>query len=201
VVSPFLNKSNGTERTVIEWLTHLPDAFEIHIYSQQVQDLEKLDFKWHRIPRLPGPHLLNFLWWIAANHLWRAWDRRFHDLSFDIVYSPSANCLNADVVSVHIVFAEYTRAVRSQMKLANNPVRLWARVLHRRLYYKVALWMERHVCTKPETPLVLYSKRTAKSLEKFTGGTRDFPFFTLAWIIRCSTLKSGERRAQKLGRN
>jgi glycosyltransferase involved in cell wall biosynthesis len=174
VVSPFLNKSNGTERTVIEWLTHLPDAFEIHIYSQQVQDVGTLDFKWHRIPKLPGPHLFNFLWWLAANHLWREWDRRFNDLDFDVVYTPGANCVNADVVSVHIVFAEYTRAVRSQMTLAKNSLRLWPRVLHRKLYYKVAMWMERRVYSKPDIPLVLYTQRTARSLKKFYGHNGGF---------------------------
>ena len=39
VVSPFLDKSFGTERTVVEWLSNLPDSFEIHIYSQRVEDL------------------------------------------------------------------------------------------------------------------------------------------------------------------
>lgn len=174
VVSPFLNKSNGTERTVIEWLTHLPGAFEIHVYSQQIQDLETFDFKWHRIPKLPGPHLFNFLWWLVANHLWRAGSRLFHGLDFDIVYSPGANCLNADVVSVHIVFAEYARAVRRQMKLPNNPLRLWPRVLHRKLYYRVAIWMERHVYTEPEIPLVLYTQRTARSLERLYGRREGF---------------------------
>ena len=58
VVSPFLGKSYGTERTVIEWLNHLPDAFEIHIYSQNVEDLDPDRFIWHRIPKLPGPHFL-----------------------------------------------------------------------------------------------------------------------------------------------
>ncbi len=179
VVSPFLNKSNGTERTVIEWLAHLPHVFEIHIYSQQIEDIETLDFKWHRVPKLPGPHLFNFLWWFAANHLWRAWDRRFRDLNFDVVYSPGANCLNADVVSVHIVFAEYARAVRSQMKLTNNPVKLWPKVLHRRLYYKVALSLERQVYTNADTALVVYAQKTSESLERLYERRERLPVLYL----------------------
>ncbi len=109
VVSPFLDKSHGSERIVIEWLTHLPGEFEIHIYSQRVQDLGPLNFTWHRIPRLPGPHLFDFIWWFAANHIWRKFDGRFRDLEYDLVFSPGANCLDADVISVHILFSEYVR--------------------------------------------------------------------------------------------
>ena len=109
VVSPFLGKSYGTERTVIEWLNHLPDAFEIHIYSQNVTDLDPDRFIWHRIPTLPGPHLLNFAWWFAANHIWRGLDSSLRRLRYDLIYSPGINCFDADVISVHIVFAEYLR--------------------------------------------------------------------------------------------
>jgi hypothetical protein len=60
VVSPFLDKQNGTERIVIEWLSNLPPTFEIHIYSQRVEDIDPSKYVFHRIPRLPGPHLFNF---------------------------------------------------------------------------------------------------------------------------------------------
>ena len=57
VVTPFLDKSYGTERTVIEWLSNLPEKFEIHVYSQRVTDLPPSKFVLHRIPALPGPHI------------------------------------------------------------------------------------------------------------------------------------------------
>ncbi|MGH7838855.1 MAG: hypothetical protein ACREQC_13675, partial [Candidatus Binataceae bacterium] len=75
VVTPFLDKSYGTERTVIEWLSNLPETFEIHVYSQRVKDLPLSQFTLHRIPKLPVPHIFNFLWWMAANHALRFWDR------------------------------------------------------------------------------------------------------------------------------
>ena len=55
MVSPFLSKSFGTERTVIEWLTHLPEVFEIHLYSQRVEDLEAhvssgIEFRSFQVP-------------------------------------------------------------------------------------------------------------------------------------------------------
>src|SRR6266478_2277053 len=117
VVSPFLDKRHGTERIVLEWLSQLAGAFELHVYSQHVEDLDLPKITWHRIPKLPGPHLFNFIWWVAANHLWRAWDRRFRGLRHDLTYSPGINCLDADAISVHIVFAEYVRRIRSGLSL------------------------------------------------------------------------------------
>ena len=76
VVSPFFDKRHGTERRVVEWISHLADTFEIHVYSQSVEDLNLSKITWHRIPKLPGPHLFNYLWWFAANRFARAWDRR-----------------------------------------------------------------------------------------------------------------------------
>ena len=74
IVSPFIDKRHGTERRIAEWITRLPTDYEIHIYSQRVEDVDLTRMRWHRIPRIPGPHLVNFLWWLGANHLWRWWD-------------------------------------------------------------------------------------------------------------------------------
>jgi len=171
VISPFLDKRHGSERIVLEWLSHLPGEYEIHIYSQRVEDVDASKATWHRIPKLPGPHLLNFIWWLVANRVWRERDRRFRDLKYDLVYSPGANCLDADAISVHIVFAEYTRRVRAAMALARNPIWLWPRLLHRKLYYRLATFMERHAYVNLETTLILIAKRTAKAVEKLYGSS------------------------------
>ena len=96
--------------------------FEVHIYSQRVEDLDLSSVTWHRIPKLPGPHLFSFLWWFAANRVWRAWDRRFRDLRYDLVFSPGVNCLDADAISVHIVFAEYLRDHQKQLSFRANSI-------------------------------------------------------------------------------
>jgi glycosyltransferase involved in cell wall biosynthesis len=166
VVSPFLDKGYGTERIIIEWIAQLADKFEIHIYSQQVKDIDPATISWHRIPKLPGPHLLNFLWWFAANYIWRAWDRRFRGLQHDIVFSPGPNCLNADVISVHIVFAEFLRQVQPELRLTRNPLWSWPKLLHRRLYYRIAIFLERLAYTNPQTVLILIAQKTAADLER-----------------------------------
>lgn len=139
VVSPALDKRHGTERLVVEWISRLASAFEIHIYSQAVADVDLTLATWHRIPEIPGPHILNYLWWFAANRFWRAWDSHFRGLRHDLVYSPGINCLDAEVMSVHIVFAQYVQGIQADLSLSRNPVRAWPRRLHRRLYYSLIM--------------------------------------------------------------
>jgi glycosyltransferase involved in cell wall biosynthesis len=175
VISPFLDKRHGTERRVVEWVSRLADSFEIHIYSQHVQDLDLSRVTWHRIPKLPGPHILNFLWWVAANHLWRSWDQHVHGLSHDLVFSPGVNCLDADAISVHIVFAEFIRQVGKEISLLQNPIWIWPTLLHRRLYYGLLLLLERRVYPDPKTVLILIARKTAARLERFYGRVDRFP--------------------------
>lgn len=163
-VSPFLDKSHGTERRVTEWISGLMDDFEIHLYSQQVRDVDLAKVNWHKIPRLPGPHLLNYLWWLFANHAWRAWDRRFRGIHADLVFSPGINCLDADVISVHIVFAEYA------MKLANSAAN-WVspRTAHRKLYYRLISFLERRIYADPDRVLILIAHKTDRELARHFG--------------------------------
>jgi glycosyltransferase involved in cell wall biosynthesis len=175
VVSPFLNKANGTERIVVEWIAQLANDFDIHVYSQQVDDLDFGTVTWHRVSRLPGPHLFNFLWWFAANQLRRAWERRIHGLRYDIVFSPGANCFDADAVSIHIVFAEFLRRVGDELRLSRNPIQLWPRLLHRRIYYRAVIFFERRIYTNPRTQLILTSRRTSEELARFYDRNEPFP--------------------------
>ena len=101
VVSPFLDKKHGTERCIVELLNRLADEYEIHVYSQRVEDMDLERVQWHRIPQLPGPHLLNFAWWFAANQIHRWADRR-RGLAYDLVFTPGVNCLDADVIAIYI---------------------------------------------------------------------------------------------------
>ena len=171
VVSPSLDKRHGTERLVAEWIPRLAPAFEMHIYSQQVSDVDFSRATWHRIPKIPGPHVLNYLWWFVANGLWRAWDSRFRNLRHDLVYSPGINCLDADVMSVHIIFAQYIQGLQAELALSRNSVGSWPRILHRRLYYSLIMALERRLYTDSGVPLFLIAKRTAAELARFYGRT------------------------------
>ena len=166
VVSPFLDKRHGTERIAIEWISRLTEAFEIHVYSQELADIDFQKITWHRISKLPGPHLFNFLWWFVANHCRRAWDRKFGGLRYDVVFTPGANCLDADVISVHIVFAEFLRRAENELALARNPWRSWPRLLHRRIYYRLAIAVEERAYRRAKTILVPLAQKAANDLTK-----------------------------------
>lgn len=179
VISPFLDKRHGTERRVVEWVSRLTDDFEIHIYSQRVEDLDLSKVTWHRIPKFPGPHILNFVWWMAANQLWRSWARHVHGLNHDLVFSPGINCLDADAISVHIVFKEYVRQVGAEINLLRSPIGTWPALLHRRLYYRLLVSFEHRVYGNPKTVLILIARKTGASLERFYGRTDRFPVLYL----------------------
>ncbi|MBZ5696709.1 MAG: glycosyltransferase family 4 protein [Acidobacteriia bacterium] len=195
VVSPFLDRVSGTERIVSEWISHLPDDFEIHLYSQRVEDVDLSRIIWHRIPALPGPHLFNFLWWVAANHIWRAWDRRFRGLRYDLVFSPGCNCFDADAVSVHICFAEYVRHVRDRLSFKQNPLKAWPRIVHRKLYYELIAFLERRTYTRPDVALILIARKTAAELERHYGRREGFPVLYLG--LDHKTFNPERRRAMR----
>ncbi|HEV2299742.1 MAG TPA: glycosyltransferase family 4 protein [Candidatus Acidoferrales bacterium] len=175
VVSPFVDKRHGTERRVAEWLARLAETFEIHLYSQRVEDLDLSRIVWHRIPKFPAPHLFNYLWWFTANHIWRGWDRRFRGLHPDLVFSPGINCLDADVMSVHVVFAGYRRQNAASLRFRTQPLRNWPLILHRRLYYSLIALLERHLYRDPKKSLILISRRTGEALQIFYGRAEKLP--------------------------
>ena len=169
VVSPTLDKRHGTERRVVEWISQLAGAYEIHVYSQRVEDLDPSKFTLHRIPKFPGPHLFNFLWWFAANRLRREWDQRFRGIRYDLIFSPGPNCLDADAISVHIVFAEYMRRIMSEPAGEQQTIWNGPRRLHRALYYRLAAFLERCVYTNLKIDLILIAKRTGAALARHYG--------------------------------
>lgn len=175
VVSPFVDKRHGTERRVAEWLTQFKDTFEMHLYSQRVDDLDLSRITWHRIPKLPGPHLLVYLWWFAANHLWRSWDTIFRGLNPGLVFSPGINCLDADVMSVHVVFGDYRRRNATRLRFAAHPLRHWPLLLHRKLYYSLIALLERRLYRNRKKSLIPVSQRTAVALKTLYGRTDPFP--------------------------
>jgi UDP-glucose:(heptosyl)LPS alpha-1,3-glucosyltransferase len=179
VVSPFLDRLHGTELCIIEQIEHLASrhSWEIHLYSQSVKDVHGLQpvtdlvedlpgsIYWHKVSALPGPHLLNYLWWFFANH-WQRWrDRRSGSVCSDLVYSPGINCFDADVIVVHIVFHAFYERVRSELALYRVPVRSWPLLIHRKLYYKLIMFLERRIYRDPDVRLVAVSSLVAAQLK------------------------------------
>jgi UDP-glucose:(heptosyl)LPS alpha-1,3-glucosyltransferase len=158
---------------VAECVSRLAADFEIHVYSQRIEDVPLECVTWHRIPAIPGPHLFGYLWWFAANHLWRWRDAHFRGLQFEVVYSPGINCLNADAITVHVVFAEMRRRLRSELSLRNNPPRSWPRVIHRRLYYRLIEMLEKCVYPRREAVIGVVSYQVSAELARHFGRTEN----------------------------
>jgi len=173
VVSPFIDKRHGTERTVAECLQRLATDFEIHVYSNRVEDVDLETITWHWVPALPGPHLLGYFWWFAANHLWRWSDRWFRGIEPDVTFSPGINCLDADAILVHVVFARFRERMKQQLLFGMNPWKTWPQILHRRIYYWLIATLERRVYPRPEVPIVAVSAKTANDLSCFYARTSN----------------------------
>jgi len=179
VVSPFLDRQHGTELCIIEQIERLArkDHWDIELYSQKVSQLngvrpastvppsESGGIRWHQVSDIPGPHLLKYLWWFFANY-WQRWrDKRSGRVHPDLVYSPGINCPDADVIVVHIVFHEFYERVRAELALHRLPLQIWPRVVHRKLYYKLATFLERKIYRDPHVRLVAVSALVAAQLK------------------------------------
>jgi UDP-glucose:(heptosyl)LPS alpha-1,3-glucosyltransferase len=88
-----------------------------------------------------------------------------------LVYSPGINCLDANAITVHIVFHEFYARVRDELALLKVPVNKWPVTLHRKLYYKLIMALERRIYTDRRVRLAAVSKLVAAELEKHFGRT------------------------------
>ncbi len=178
VVSPFVDRRHGTERALAELLERLArdGRCEIHLYAQRVEDLA-LDrpaaprgkgsgaIVWHKVPSIPGPHLLQFLSWLLLNSFCRRWDRWVHGVRYDLVLSPGINCLEADVVIVHALFRRLQELAGGDGGKA--PASGTIRHIHRRAYYAFLTGLERRLYSSRRIRLAAVSQRTAALLQKF----------------------------------
>ena len=184
VVSPFLDRRHGTELCIIEQIERLASksAWGIHLFSQQVENVNGLltedpegtasgFIRWYKVSDIPGPHLLKFLWWFFANRALRKRTLRHLKNRPLLVYSPGINCLDADAITVHIVFHEFYARVGPELALRKVPLSRWPVTLHRKLYYKLIMALERRIYTNPKVRLATVSKLVSAQLEKHFGRT------------------------------
>lgn len=173
VLSPFVDRRHGTERSLAEIVERLAKrhGHEVHLYSHRVDDLLVAPFAtreqnstqrifWHRVPRLPAPHLFAFLFWMIANRFCRLSDRWFRHLRFDAVFSPGINSTDADLILVHVVFHRL-RELRQQRSSEG------LRGIHRSLYYRLLCFLENRIYRRKELRLAAVSKHTARQLAQY----------------------------------
>ncbi len=171
-------------------------GYEVHIYSQRVEDIAALEkfsqdgaaslpadnggaagpaiaapgrIFWHKVSDIPGPHLVKYLWWLLANQWQRRRDLKSRGLRYDLVYSPGINCWDADAIMIQIVFHEFRRLVRDEIRLQALPLRAWPRAIHRQLYYRLIGALERRIYPNPRVTLAAVSRLTAGEVRRFFG--------------------------------
>jgi len=181
VVSPFLDRFHGTERCILEQIERFARDYQwrIHLYSQSVSGVNTQPppspssedspgtIVWHKVPKLPGPHVFNFCFWFLMNSWQRYRYRRSRETQPDLVYSPGVNCLDADVIVVHIVFHAFYRRVRPELRLKAVPLHLWPLIIHRRMYYRLLMYLENKLYCDPAIHLIAVSSLLASQLKQY----------------------------------
>jgi len=173
VVSPFVDRRHGTERALAELLERLARTYhcEIHLYANRVEHLTVNHsggvpppgtggIFWHKVPSVPGPHVLQFLCWLCLNRLWRWGHTSFRGTSFDLLLSPGINCSDADVVIVHALFHRLRELAQEGAERTSLGIGLLSRI-HRRAYYAFLTFLERRIYTNSKVSLAAVSQRTA----------------------------------------
>ena len=166
VVSPFVDKRHGTERCVAEQVERLAENYEIHLFSSRVEDISPSHFVWHRVPEIPGPHLVKYMWWFVANHAWRWAECVRSGGKFRVVFSPGINCFDANVILIHHVFADQRGRLRERLRFRSHPLRQWPRLVHRRLFYGLIGLLEGVVYRRRQTALSAISRSVAADVER-----------------------------------
>jgi glycosyltransferase involved in cell wall biosynthesis len=181
-VSPFVDRHHGTERALAELLERLASDYgcEIHLYAQRVEGLRASDPRsartvntsqsgaifWHKVPSIPGPHVLQFVAWIFLNGALRKCHALFSRASYDLVLSPGINCFHPDVVIVHALFHRLKELSRENDRDSAAGAGFFRR-MHRRVYYGLLTLLERCTYTDPAVVLAAVSNRTAALVKKY----------------------------------
>ena len=175
VVSPFLDRTHGTERALSEVLVRLAKNYpcEIHLFAQKVADLPVVspqensqanrgDIVWCPIEPTRGPHLLQFLVWYFRNRQVRRKIVRHSGRPFDLVFSPGINCSDADAIIVHALFHSLSLLSKQDHSSVGA-----LRKLHRNIYYRLLTFLENRIYTNPSVALAAVSPRTKSDIAKF----------------------------------
>ena len=167
IVTPELHRQGGTERCLAEQVERWRTRFDVRLYTMWVEGVDLAGVAVRRIPRLPGPHLLRYLWWFATNTLVRAWDVWSQGRP-DVVHSPGVNCPDATAMSVHIVFGKYWDRVRAGITIDPFSFRRAVRTAHRIMYLSLLRTLERFIYSGPATIWGI-SRKDARMLETRFG--------------------------------
>jgi glycosyltransferase involved in cell wall biosynthesis len=170
IITPFLDKSHGSERCLAEQVERLARHYPIRIYTHRVDglDLSSGNISVRRIPSVPGPHLIKYAWFFVANHIWRSYDTVFRGARYAVRYSPCINCLDANVIAVHIVFHARAKQMAGRA-FSDLPLRDWPRSLHRKIYFGLIMSLERLIYRNCDLVMIYVSNQVSAEMREYFG--------------------------------
>ena len=131
------SSTGGTERKEASRnvLSALPIITEIHVYSQRVEDLDLGKDRLAPRPPLSPDHTLGKLYVVVCGRITSVGGATGGSggLAPAIVFSPGINCLDADAIHVHVVFARLREQMKAQLLFRGNSWNTWHQILHRRI--------------------------------------------------------------------
>jgi len=168
VITPFLDKSHGSERCLAEQVERLARHYPICIYTHRVDglDLSSGNISVRRIPSVPGPHLIKYAWFFVANHVWRSYDAVFRGARYAVRYSPCINCLDANVIAVHIVFHARSKQTAARA-LSDLRLRDWPRSLHRKIYSRLIMSLEKLIYRNGNLVMICVSNQVSQEMREY----------------------------------
>jgi glycosyltransferase involved in cell wall biosynthesis len=170
VVTPFLDKSHGSERCLAEQVERIAHHYSVCIYTQRVSDLDLSggNISIRRIPAIRGPHIIKYIWFFVANQLLRTYDMAIRGARYPVRYSPCINCLDANLIAVHILFHSLCRS-RQGATVRVPSLAEGLRMLHRWVYYRLIMYLEKLVYRRQGVSLIYVSQRMSQEVMNHTG--------------------------------
>lgn len=163
IVSPEFHSYGGTERSLLEQVNRWTGRFDMRLYSMRVENVDSGSLVCRHLPNIRAPHLLRYLCWLTLNRIVRSADSLKHGLP-DLIYSPGINALDADAISVHIVFSKYWSRVREHVTPSLKDPKKAIRAFHRILFWNLLRSLEGRVYRGPAT-IWAVSREDARELE------------------------------------
>jgi glycosyltransferase involved in cell wall biosynthesis len=171
VITPFLDKSHGSERCLAEQLERIARHYRVRVYTERAAglDLSSGNISLRRVPGIPGPHLVKFVWFFLINHVIRAYDTALCRAWYPVRYSPGINCFDANLISVHILFHSLSGALQGARKMSGLSLAGKIRLLHRRTYYRMIMFLERLIYRNLDIFMVYVSRRISGEVTRYVG--------------------------------
>ncbi len=122
------NRRDGSARAVNEVAERMAQRHQVHLFARRAEDLDLSALRWHRMPGVPRPEIMDFLTYRFLAKL------RIRPESFDIVHSIGVNAAAANVMTIQNIQPAKRSYLDSQSRIADVS---WPRKLARRLYLDV----------------------------------------------------------------